>query len=294
MNWRGLLCLLAGLFVSVPASAKLADTIELDQAGFTRLVTDFLAVELGKDACVKLETSTSLLFGSADEGCRNRLETTALYAVYASDPNVIDLKLGKIARQIAADLKSIEQPLTAQQLVSVLRGANSVQAYLSGEKNAVIRPFAGDIVEVLMIDRGDRLLFATEADLAALQLDAPTAFETGRAQLKSHLGQIAGQTMHQVSLQSSSAGLGSGIPLLSGACSANTTNAYWYVFDRNLVMKADETNAIAVANLLRLVNQARADKTAYSETVLLCQSGRWAIRKQNGEIHFASASDALR
>lgn len=285
-----LACLLAAAIGNTAIAGGVASEA-LSPNAFKGVVLSFLEQEFGDAMCAQIDDAGRLMVGQQAQLCDMQVKTDTLYQRYISEPELIDDQLEHFAETVKHDLMTAHSDvLRASELVVVLRSVRQMPELASAETPLVSRPFLGDLYEVLMINKSHRLIAARQVDLQTLKLTADDAITLARQQLSAHLGAINAQVMHEVTLQVAASGLASGLPLMQESCTSNTQDAFWYVFDKNMVMTANTDNPVAVSNLLKLSRQAKADQTAFSDTVLMCRKGRWAERTDSGDVHFASDS----
>lgn len=163
--------------------------------------------------------------------------------------------------------------LTADRLVVLARPAQMMRRPPTEE--VVHQRFAGDLVEVLVIDGQDTIAYASNATLEELGLDRDAAFALARQNLLARVGPVDELVESGITVTSAESSLATGLLFAPGFCSAEQEDRLVFVPDRNGFWWAPASNASAAQRLRRVASSMARAGESMSRTVLECRSGAW-------------------
>ncbi len=204
-------------------------------------------------------------------------------AEYLARPDQLNDLLGKWAR--LATFAPTTTGKSVEQLVMVIRPKKLRDVPQLGP-TLVLRPFAGDLIELLAFDSPESLRWATRADLASLKFTEDEAFARAAANLKARMGpvsigHVAGEE-EGLSAIGAASGLATGLLANGATCSPDATSAFGrnihvYVLDRDSFAFAVDDDSLGMEAFRRFVAKHAAAGDLASRIALRCAKGIWVV-----------------
>ncbi len=242
-------------------------------AQFRDEVIDLLRSERA-DLCVRIADDWTVYFGPDAAACEHVLATENMYREYARDPSrKADLQ-GRLARMGLAMMAG--PPDTSNfrnRLVVVLRPEG--YASILENSTAVHRPFAGDMIAVLMLDSPETLAAMGPEALSDHNLSEAEAFELAEANLKDRIGEVRTTTELGIEIVEAESGLATGLLWLPDSCRSESEGDQALVFDRNGYLRVGTDDRAAIQSFRMVAEGSIADNATLSRSVIVCRAGSW-------------------
>jgi hypothetical protein len=195
-----------------------------------------------------------------------------LYQVYLADPSSGASLATQWARMVVSrDLQGDE---ARDRIVALVRSRDMEPASDNlAFTQFIIRPFIGDLVELLVIDGSESFSLVTRSRLAELGVSAEEAWRLSRINIRQRIGQARVEPFAVgIIAISATHGLGPSALTDPAICqSADAEQRRFLVVDEETVLVADSRQGVDMPTLRdRLV---QADATA-SRTILTCRQGQ--------------------
>lgn len=264
------ICLLAG-----QASAQSEDL--LSPVEFRNAVIDAMQAESDTELCVARLSDDSFRAGLTQSSCDYFAYLDNVYAQYAEDPSLGETLIAENASNYVRLISAgIDDSNFRDRLVVQLRPSNYVTTNArSTDGTLVARPFAGDMVAVLMLDSPETLAAVSKERLEANSVSEDEAYELAIKNTRDRMGEVYSEEYKKISFLTSSNGLISGQIWLPETCSADSTDAVYFVYDRNGLMSVNLSDPLGVSNLLAVANGLVIQGEAMTSSVVRCKSGQW-------------------
>jgi hypothetical protein len=266
---RFILLLIASVFVTGAATAQ-----ELTREKFRQAYMDRV-LQLEPAATVKPEAGDPLAVDvkrPGDETSYMAFLDNA-YRDHLEAPEETDLIIDRHARIALGLSPDSRAEVTPARLVVLARPAQMMRDPRAA--TVVYRPFAGDLVEVLVIDGQDTIGYATNETLNDLGIDRDAAFALAHKNLFLRIGPVDEVTEMGITTTGAASGLATGLLVAPGFCVAGKEDVLVLIRDRNAFWSAPVSNASAV-ELLRTIARGAARKGyTMSETIIECRGGVW-------------------
>lgn len=264
------ICLLAGQ--AFAQSDDLLSPIE-----FRNAVIEAMQAESETELCVARLSDDSFRAGLTQESCDYFAYLDNLYDDYLADPtsgeDIISENASNYVRLITA---GIDDENFAERLVVQLRPSNYVTTNARSTNGTLVaRPFAGDMVAVLMLDSPETLAAVSEERLAANEVSVDEAYQLAIENTRARMGDVFTEEYKKINFLSSSNGLISGQLWLPETCSSESRDAAYMVYDRNGLMKVNLSDPLGLSNLLAVANGLVIQGEALTTSVVRCKNGEW-------------------
>lgn len=225
------------------------------------------------DICVVVVDDWTLHFGTNEAECGNTLNIDNMYREYLGTPSqraelqskLAATGLGMLAERDLSDFES--------RLVVVLRPAE--YAVLGDGEPAVHRPFAGDLIALLMLDSATTLSTLDAGTLSDHDLSEDQAFAQARRNLPDRMGDVVVEVIEGITVIGAESGLATGLMWLPDSCDAVSEGRRAHILDRNTYFQVDGRDAVAAGRFAEISAGLIANDAALSRTVLVCESGAW-------------------
>lgn len=197
------------------------------------------------------------------------------YERYLADPGALDLYAARVAR-VLAGLDQSGAPARDRIVALVLSQAGLAElnsAFASLHPRPLVRPFLGDLTEVLVVAIEDTYHLATPGELAELGVSAEEAWQLSRINISERLGQPRLEPFARgiVAMRAANR-LGPSALTDPALCRASGAEALSFlVVDDETILLADMRQGGELAGLRDQLS--RAGVTA-SRTILTCRGGR--------------------
>ncbi len=206
------------------------------------------------------------------------------YREYQNDPAALADILQRWARFATGPP---ERNQMAERIVSVVRTRAMVEGYereLAARKSSdlppsllIWRPFAGDLVEVLVFDGAETIQYANEDTLTEIGVTPERAWELAPINLPSRLGELevgGVADADRLAFVTGGNGLAPSSLLGGGVCASASTPRLFLLVDRNGYIVAEQNDAVAVRQFRDLLDELRRSGESMSLTPLGCRDGR--------------------
>jgi hypothetical protein len=208
------------------------------------------------------------------------------YREYQGDPRALNDILDRWVRVATTPPESNQM---AERIVSVLRPRALVEDYHREAAQAransnlppsqlVWRPFAGDLVEIIVFDGAETIQYALVESLAEIGVTPERSWELAPTNLAARLGELeiggvdGGDRLAYVTggngLAPSSLTNGGGV------CNDRDARLLFLIVERNGYVVADGGDSVALRQFGDLLNELRRGGDAFSLTPLGCREGR--------------------
>ncbi|MEZ5958616.1 MAG: hypothetical protein R3C27_15545 [Hyphomonadaceae bacterium] len=156
---------------------------------------------------------------------------------------------------------------------AAIRSAND-----SPPSSLVWRPFAGDLVEVVVFDSAETIQYAMLETLEQIDITPETAWTIAPTNLPARLGELdvqgIGGTQHLIYITGGN-GLAPSPLADSDFCATEQGPTFIFLLvDRNGYIAADRTKSAAVSEFRALYEQIMREGGSMSSTPIACQGGR--------------------
>ncbi|MAI89188.1 hypothetical protein [Ponticaulis sp.] len=261
--------------VSLPAAAQADDT--LTPIEFRNSVIETMQALSDEELCFVRLSEESFRSGTSPDNCDFEAHLDAAYRTYVSSPETLDSVIADYAGQYVDLITAgIDYSNFENRLVVQLRSRSYVRnVNLGADSPLVARPFAGDLMAVLMLDSPQTLAAVSEEQLADQDVSADEAFELAVGNTRELMGEVREDEYRRIQFASSSNGLISGQIWLPETCNASSEDAVYFLYDRNGLMSVSMEDALGVSNLLAVANGLVIQGEALTSSVVSCQSGQW-------------------
>lgn len=237
--------------------------------------------------CTQAVGENEIRYGVSQEECGMRLFVDNLYFSYRNTPAE---RAAQVADFVAFAVASLDTPHDMpvadlrERLVVVLRPLNYADGLVGADDLPaafVMRPFAGDIGALLMVDYPDHLATAKPEDLEREGLDTDAAFALAADNLRTRMGPVDRETVDGLQIVSAGSALASGLLFLPESCGAGNEGELAYLFDREAYLLAQPGDSRALTALGQVRAGMLADGSALSGVILTCADGEWIARAQS-------------
>lgn len=280
-RWTAGLVVLAWLGATVPALAGV-----MSQAEFRLEIRDAI-VRLDPRAKIKLIGEDTLKVESREAKTKAGAESSVFvgnaYERYQNSPDQLEEIVGQMAR--AALIAQTAPAIAPESLVVLLRPADYVERFRSQKIGPLIRPFAGDFIEIIAIDTGET--FRTEgADMVTpLFPDEAAAWARARANTLAKMGRLKIESLEPgvwtITNDTSLALEFVNQPDTWAAHGVTMTGDPVAVFSqRNLLLLADGGDKERLERLAMFVKQVAGDPEIMSTTIFTRHNGVWSVLEQ--------------
>lgn len=266
---RFLLLLIASVFVTGVATAQ-----ELTREKFRQAYMDRV-LQLEPAATVKPDASDPLAVDvrrPGDEASYMAFLDNA-YRDHLNAPEEAGLIIDRHARIALGLSPDTRAEVTPARLVVLARPAEMMRDPRAA--TVVHRPFAGDLVEVLVIDGQDTIGYATSETLSDLGIDRDAAFALAHKNLFVRIGPVDEVTEMGVTTTGAASGLATGLLVAPGFCAAGKEDMLVLVPDRNSFWSVPVSNTSAVELLRTIARGVERSGYTMSETIIECRGGVW-------------------
>lgn len=206
------------------------------------------------------------------------------YEIYAREPVRRDELLDRL---LQSRLES-QQPkaVTTDRLVIVIRPPDALTKIPGGgePRNAVSRPFAGDLVQILAIDGEHSLAYANSKDIAELGVSEDEAWRRGVANVPVRVGELNEGVLPDAPdllAVTASSSLAPSILVSPQACAQGSLRVAEgqavLLVDRNMFLTTDVADPATERAFWNYVAGIRPDDVVFSRTPLVCRGGRWTV-----------------
>lgn len=278
LGCRAFLIALASICALAPASA--ASQAELTQQAFRDRVAEELRSQR-PGACVELVGETELRIGPSPADCSVRVFTDNAYQQVTAgglDPAEF---IPTWATRVW-DASSGERPTIsandAVRIVVQLRPVDMLQGVVpqSEQDQAIVsRPFAGDLMAILMLDSPTTLASIPPAQLVEMGLTPERAFELALSNTRSRMGSVSTDRIRGITVTWADSALATGLLVLPESCTTRTEGTIAYLTDRYSFMTAAGTDARAAGLLRSFAKDTVESGQWFSRTILICLDGQW-------------------
>ncbi|MAP96191.1 MAG: hypothetical protein CMK07_14690 [Ponticaulis sp.] len=249
----------------------------MSTTAFRNAVISSMQDQSASELCVARLTDESFRVGPSMDDCEYHAFVDGAYAEYTDEPERADEIIASLASNYVSVIsEGIDESNFEARLVVQLRAesyAHDVDA--SDDASLVARPFAGDLIAVLMLDSAQTLAAVSASQLADHGITEDQAFEMAKANTRSRMGDVLVDEYRKINFLSSSNGLISGQMWLPETCDGQSADAVYFLYDRNGVMKVGLDNPLGVSNLLSVANGLVIQGEAMTSSVVRCKNGQW-------------------
>jgi hypothetical protein len=264
--------LLCVIFCAAPARAQRV----LGPAEFRDQIGAALHT-LGPDLCVRAVDNYTLHFGPSQSECDSFLYIDNGYNEYLSNPGTLAVIVQRYL-PIASQLLSgdiAREGGERNRIVVVLR--NSDYARLCGvpADTFVSRPFAGDLIAILMLDSPTHLMNRSPENLAELALSVDEAFTLAAGNLRTRLGPVELAQEQGVDVVGAQSALISGTLWLSESCGPQSEGKLALLAARDYYFSSNGNDTAHRNFFLGFSRRLIATGESLSSTVLICRAGHW-------------------
>lgn len=237
-------------------------------------------LELNPDIVVHVENDLSFTVRRPD-GSEQQVNLDYGYQRYVADPSALEPILDRWSRLAAQGPEFAQMP---ERIVAILRPRQFVDDYQAAIDRAppehrsrlVSRPFAGDLLEVLVFDSAETVEYVTERALRDIGVTPEQAWALAPQNLPQRIGEMhISDIGYGGALISSSNGLGPSALTMPEACSG--PDALHYVFivvERDAYLRIDRRGAIAQRGVSGFRDQLVREESILSGSMLECRNGR--------------------
>lgn len=198
------------------------------------------------------------------------------YSRYQADPSTKDALIDRWSRMAAF---GPEQSAGRDRIIAVLRDRATVDRYGQAFAEAlrparlVTRPFAGDLVEVLVFDSAESIQFVTNLALEELGVSGDEAWALAPLNLPQRLGAVVEEEVAPgLVVVGADSSIAPSALTLPGFCAIDDNAVFLYFIpDREWYVVADPRRG---ADLPGLRDRMAANGESISRTVLACRNGR--------------------
>lgn len=260
------------------ATASADPTSLMSELQFRNAVISAMQETSETELCVARLSDDSFRAGLSTESCDYFAYLDQLYIEYQNDPANADALIHETADRFVRLIHTgIDDTNFEERLVVQLRPAS----YLNENKQStqgdiVSRPFAGDLVAVLMLDSPETLAAVTSARLEANNVSVEQAYDLAIQNTRSRMGEVYQDEYEKIDFLSSSNGLISGQIWLPESCDAESRDAAYFIYDHNGMMKVNLNNPLGVSKMLSLANGLVGQGESMANSVVRCKSGEWS------------------
>ncbi|MAK60149.1 MAG: hypothetical protein CMK09_04145 [Ponticaulis sp.] len=261
------------------AAAASADTATLmSETEFRNAIISAMQDTSETELCVARLSDDSFRAGLTTESCDYFAYLENLYIEYENDPARGEALISETAEKYVRLIHTgIDDTNFEERLVVQLRPASYLDENTHSTDGAIVaRPFAGDLVAVLMLDSPETLAAVTEARLTNNGVSVEQAFDLAIQNTRSRMGEVYQDEYQKIDFLSSSNGLISGQIWLPETCSAETRDAAYFIYDHNSMMKVNLNNPLGVSNMLSLATGLVGQGESMANSVVRCKSGKWS------------------
>lgn len=283
LGCRFFLVALASTFALGPAAV--AAQSELSQQAFRDRLAEELRLQR-PDACVELVGETELRIGPSPADCDVRVFTDNAYRQVTVGGLDMEEFIPTWATRVW-DAGSGERPgISANDAVRIvvqLRPVDMLQGLVpqsEQDKLIVSRPFAGDLMAILMLDSPTTLVTVSPEQLAEMGLTPERAFELALSNTRSRMGPISTDRVRGITVTWADSALATGLLVLPESCTPQQEGTSAYVFDRYSFMTVPASDTRAAGRLVGFANETANSGQWFSRTILVCQVGQWRDRAQ--------------
>ena len=249
----------------------------LSPAEFRNAVIEAMQAESDTELCVARLSDDSFRAGLTQKSCDYFAYLDTIYDEYTAEPARADELISENASTYVRLITAgIDDTNFKERLVVQLRPSSYMTDNArSSDGTLVARPFAGDMVAVLMLDSAETLAAVSAERLEENAVSEDEAFELAIANTRARMGDVYTEEYRKINFLTSANGLISGQIWLPEVCSADSRDAVYMVYDRNGVMKVNLDDPLGVSNLLAVANGLVIQGEAMSSSVVRCKSGQW-------------------
>ncbi|MGE0743442.1 MAG: hypothetical protein AB7O98_19065 [Hyphomonadaceae bacterium] len=204
------------------------------------------------------------------------------YAEYQRNPDAVTDILD---RWVSFAILPPEESQMAERVVAVLRTRDTLTSYAAalaqGETPATLvwRPFAGDLVEIIVFDGAETIQYASEQSLSDIGLTPDMAWAMAPGNLPARLGELeVGGVDGADRLVYVTGGNGLAPSSLTDAQTCSGDRATWgyLIVERNGFIATDLSDAVARVQFRDLFEDLLRQQASLSITPLACRDGRLA------------------
>lgn len=266
---RYLLVLIASLFLVGAADAQ-----DLNREKFRNYyVGRLLAAE--PDAVVRLDPDDPAVLHITRPGEEEPYAAFLdnPYRDYLATPEAIEEIVDHHARIALGRTPDFGAELTPDRLVVLVRPASMMLEPFAAD--IIRRPFAGDLVEVLVIDGQDTIGYANKDTLEKLGLDRDAAFALAHKNLFVRMGPVDTGVESGITVTGAVSGLATGLLVAPGFCAEGNEDVFVIVPDKNSFWSVPASDTRTVELLRRVLRGMVRRRETMSETIIECRGGVW-------------------
>lgn len=269
MRWISAIVVAAAIGAAAPAHAQSI----VSAAEFRDEVIALLRAQR-PDLCIRIQDEWTLHFGPDESTCANSLAIENMYREYLSAPSRKADFQARLARTGVAMLAGPPDTSNLRsRVVVVLRPLE--YANLFEDSTVVHRPFAGDMIAVLMLDSPETLIAMSPEALSEHGLSEQVAFDLAATNLKDRMGDVQVATEMGIEIIEAETGLATGILWLPESCGPQSEGDQALIFDRNGYLRAAGADGDAVRNFRMVAEGMIADNASLSRSIITCRVGSW-------------------
>lgn len=234
--------------------------------------------------CVERRDAETLWIGKDRDHCDEaEISTGYAYAQYQADPEspqtyvdgLADLATstinGPTGRSRSLDRLSLVVAIRPDAYIQLARSNDDVGGFLW-------RPFAGDLVAILMQDSPEEMRSVRPEDLDALGLTEKDAWSLALENIRAKIGPLQRSTADDgVALINADSGLATSLLWLPENCRQDGPGFDVLVVARDAYFVADHSSPAAIQGLENYARRlSQSGEEMYSRAVLSCTGGKWA------------------
>lgn len=280
---------IAGITLCAGFTVNAQDDSRLTLREFRDTVIEAVQTRSDDAVCVARLTDGGFRSGPSTDNCEFYSYLDAAYAEYSVAPETLPDIVSRHADTVVTVMTAgIDETDFNERLVVQLRPA-SFLSQADEDTMPVTRRFAGDLIAVLMLDSKTSIATVSTRQLSAHGLTEEKAFAMAAANLRDRMGEVYVDEYRHINMLSSSNGLISGQIWLPETCSETASDAVYFVYDHNGLMRVNMADMVGVSNLLSVANGMVLQGSSLASSVVSCKSGNWS---QLWPSRTASISDA--
>ena len=263
---------------------------------------DAVASEIAKQhphLCIEKPAPSTIEFGLNSQACNGAvMSTDYAYRQYLGDPRHLQTYVSGLTTVASSSIEALSQkPFQPDpsRLVVVIRPAAYTSTLGTGKagNGGIWRPFVGDLIAVLVQKDAELSRSLTAAQLKALGLTEPQAWNLALRNLRVQIGPLQRSANDQgAEAITANSGLATSDLWLPEACVAGGPDFDAFVVARDTYFYADQRKPKATSMLAGYAAKLlQSGDETYSDTLISCIKGRWYASRFDGNSTWRPVGD---
>ncbi len=202
------------------------------------------------------------------------------YQIHLTSPETLSEQIQNFVTIFGRSLENEDLSDVETRFVALLRPDDYLSG-LPGDLDApmfVTRPFAADLVAVLMLDSPTAVAAVTQDQLAEFDLTEDEAFALAAQNFDRLAGEVVTEVVQGMTALWTENSLGAGWPLRPGACTAESTDFGFWLMDRGTIVTVglgQNEPPEGFHTLMGVIQSSIYQGTAMSGYLIMCVQGEW-------------------